>query len=495
MKKIIELLITSILLIILIYLSLPKAAAFYNNKGIDYYDQGLHEKAVLNFKKSLKIKPFPITYYNLANAYAKLKKESEAAGEYKNSIQAKPENYSPYLALSQIYLNKQMYEEALNLLYEAETKFPAEEEIKKARESVSFEYMLDCANKGVESFLTGKKQEAYFLLNKALEINNSSAYPYYFLGYFYKTDNNYTQGEEILKKALLIKSDFLPAGTLLGDLYYEQNNYKKAISAYKACLAINFDNSYVHNNLGLCFMNIEHYSEAIAHLEKALQFSPNNLNIHYSLASLYRDKGLLDLAIVEYQKILKQLPEYPHIHNDLGDIYLLQNKKNEALKEYSIEIKNCQSRIKAEPDDIDTLNDTAYAYNGIGDYSKAKEIIKKTIKLRPSWRQAYLTLAKIEENLENKNNALEALDKAKSLSAYTDFIDKDIARLKQTISSPAQKSFSFDKIYLKNGRMIEGIIVKETEDKIILRIYVGKSQGITILPKGRIKNIIRVENQ
>ncbi|MFH1519774.1 MAG: tetratricopeptide repeat protein [Candidatus Omnitrophota bacterium] len=494
MRKVIDLLILFASIAVLIYFGRPKLSAFYNNKGFDYFNRDQYKEAIAYFEKSLKIKPSSITYYNLANTYTKLKKEDIAVKEHKNSIQAGPENAGPYLALSQIYLDRQMYDEALNLLKRAEIKFPADLTISKIHKEVSLGYMLESINKGTDAYLAGDTAEAYALLNKALEIDPNNAYPYYILGYFYIADENYSQAETSLKEALRLKPDFLPAQILLGNLHYEKGDYQKAITQYKAGLLIDFDNSYLHNSVGLSFMNMESYDEAIAHLKIALKISPDNLNIHYSLASLYRDNGLLDQAVLEYKKILERLPGYPHIHNDLGDIYAQQGKTEAAAEEYYREIENCRRKLTVNPDDVNILDDMAYAYNKVGNHNKAKEIIGEVIKRYPRFRQAYLTLAKIEQEIGDNSKALAALTKAKSLSTQSGFIDKDIIRLKEMAVVVTGRTAFFDKIYLNNGRMIEGIILKETNEKVVLEVQAGKSWGTIALSRNEIKNIIRAQD-
>ncbi len=489
MKRIIEWSLVFILLLVLAYTSKPHLAAFLNNKGVGCFKQDLYEEAISYFQKALKVESSSVLYSNLANVYMKLEDEDAAIKEYKNSIQTQPKNANVYSALGRIYLNRQMYKEALSLLKRAEAEFPAEAAIKGLHEEVYSGYILFCVNEGIEAYSAGDKAEAYLLLNKALKIGPNYIQPYYFLSRFYIADNNYVQAEELLKEVLQIKSDFLLARILLGDLYYKKGNYEKAISEYKSGLLIDSENSYLHNSLGLALMNIEDYSEAIVHLKNALEILPDNLNFNYSLASLYRDEGLLDKALVEYKKILEYLPGYLYIHNDLGDIYTQQGKKEEAMKEYYIEIENCRKKLEIIPDDINILNSIAYSYSAVGDNSKAKKIVEDIIKHHPSWRPAHLTLSRIEENLGNKIEALMALEEARSLSDYSGFIDKDITRLEKTTDLSFRKIALFDKIYLKNGRMIEGIILQETDEKIVLEIHAGKSWGTTIISQDRIKSI------
>jgi tetratricopeptide (TPR) repeat protein len=136
------------------------------------------------------------------------------------------------------------------------------------------------------------------------------------------------------------------------------------------------------------------------------------------------------------------------------------------------------------------LNNLSYAFCGIGEYDKAKKIIDKVLTLRPKYRQGYLTLANIYENLGNLKAASEALVKAKALSAETSYIDKGISQLKKDISLSDKKGLlPLDTIYLKNGRRIEGRIIEEDGEKVILEVDMGETIGNLIFYRKAIKEI------
>ena len=108
-------------------------------------------------------------------------------------------------------------------------------------------------------------------------------------------------------------------------------------------------------------------------------------------------------------------------------------KKEEALREYEAEISNSRNKLLRDPNDPVARNSLAYALNGSGDSVKAKESIDKVIASNPGYRQAYLTLSKIYEKTGRLELATSALAKAKALSSETNFIDRDISRLKKDL--------------------------------------------------------------
>jgi tetratricopeptide (TPR) repeat protein len=493
MKKIFKFLIILILVIVWVCLGWPKLAVLFYNKGCDYYDRGLYKEAVVSFEESLKINPSSaIAYYMLANAYIQRNMQDKAIEAYKKTIQIDHNYVQAYSALSQIYRINQRYEEALNQLKEAEGAGLSNQEIKKLWGEISFEYMADCLDRGTDAFLAGDRQKAYALLNKALEIKSDFAYTHYTLAYFYFTEQNYSEAERHLNEALKINPQFWSAYKLLGDIYFQKGAYERAIAQYKEALLLNYNNAGLNNDLGLALVQLERYSDAISSLKEALRLDPGNLNIRYSLASTYRDKGMLAEAIAEYKKIVELRQDYPNLYNDLGDIYKQQGRNKEALDAYHREIEYDQRRLLDNANNTITLNNLAYALNGIGEYDKAKETIGKALILEPNYRQAYLTLAKINEGSGNFNKAIATLEKAKRLSTQTHFIDSDIQRIKSDLRLPTTETLlALDTVYLKNGRQIKGRIKEEDKEKVILEVSLGNTTGSLTFYRNMIELIVK----
>lgn len=497
MRKTFELLVILVLLVVWAYLSKDKLGAIFYNQGCDNYDRGLYKEATESFNKSLKINPLStITYYMLANTYMERNMQDEAIEAYKKTVQIDPNYIKAYLALSQIFRASQMYPEALQQLKLAEAVSISNQEIKKLWDDISFEYMADCLDKGVDAFLSGNKQSAYDLLNKALKIKSDFAYSYYTLAYFYFSEYNYKEAEESLNKAIEIDFQFWPAHKLLGDIYLQKGAYEKAVAEYQEALVFKYDNVDIHNDLGLALVQLERYDEAFMHLQEASKLDPGNLNIRYSIASTYRDRGMLNESVSEYKKIIPLRPDYPNIYNDLGDIYIQEGREEDALQAYRKEIEYSRQKLSSNPNDTFILNNLAYALNGAGDPNKAKEIVEKVLLLQPNYRKAHITLAKIYEKLGDSKEALATLAKANKLSGQLDFINKDIERIKKQseLSTIDATFYPTDTIYLKNGRQIKGRIKEEDAQKVILEVMVGGVTGNLAFYRNMIERIIKSNN-
>jgi tetratricopeptide (TPR) repeat protein len=363
--------------------------------------------------------------------------------------------------------------------------------MKQLVSDATFAYMADCVANSVEEFFSGQKDKAYILLNKAIWLKPDYAHALYVLGYFYYRDSKYKEAEASLGRALQINPQHWLAHNLLGDIYFVKGNFEKAAKKYKDVLAIKAHDVIALNNLGLAMMQMERYPEAVLYLQNALRLNANNANIRYNLASVYRDTQMTEEAIAEYKKVIEQKTDYPNVHNSLADLYRQKGRNKEAQEEYHKEISYAQRDLSDRPDDVVILNRLASAYNGIGEYKKAEEIVRKAIAMKPDYRDAYLTLAQIYKKCDRYPEALIVLKEAAALSQYKNFIEEDMARLKELQLATVQKPRELDKIYLKNGLLLEGVIQKETEAEVVLEIYVGDSRGIIKLSRQNIARIIK----
>lgn len=493
MKRIIELLILFALLAFAVYVGVKKLAIYYCNEGIKYSNKGLYKEAVVSYKKSLDINPSEADVHNnLAYAYAQIKMNDSAIIEYQKAIFIKPQYLNAYLGLARAYLERRMYQEALDVLKRAQVKFPNNEKIENLTNSVSVEYVSICLERGVDAFLAQDKQKAFVLLNLAQEIRPHFAYTHYTLGFFYFTEKKYREAEKSLNTATQIDSRFWPAYKLLGDIYLEKGEFDKAINEYAAASNIKDNGALLHNDLGIALMHVERYKEAAGYLKKALELEPENLDIRCNLANVYKDAGMFDEAAAEYKKIIETRSDYPNVHNELAVSYSKQGREKDSVEEYRKEIDYSLMRISKDRNDAVALNSLAFAYNGLGDSSKALKIIQKAISIKPNYREAYFTLAAIQEKSGDKDSAVFSLDKAKLLSKQTNFIDKEILRLKKesALILKSRKVFtSKDIVYLKNGRRLLGTVKTENPEEIILEMSAGDSTVTTRISRSAIERI------
>ncbi|MFH1208713.1 MAG: tetratricopeptide repeat protein [Candidatus Omnitrophota bacterium] len=402
---------------------------FRDNTDSDRYSQPSYRKATDFFRKVLGMIPHADAHQALAESYLDEGLEDKAIEEYKKTLQLDEHSVEVYLALANIYRRRESYKEAWELMKKAESMIPDNPDIKDLKKQAAYDYFLET---GVKTFEGGDRLKARELLNSALDADPNSAQVYYLLAYTFDEQQDFDQVEEHLKKAISLDPKFYLALHYLGDVYFGRGDFEAAIEQYQSFLDIKGDDSSVLNNMGLAYMNLERYGEAIPRLQKALAFDPLNIEVRHNLSAVYRDQGMLDKAAEGFDSIIDMDPGYPNVHNDLGGVYRKQGRDQEALTEFRATIEYGQKRLSPTSRDPLLLVELAYAYNEIKEYNKAKKLIDEALKLDPNNQKAYWTLANIYKSAKRFDTALAVLDKAKKLSSkkYL-FIEEAIADIKE----------------------------------------------------------------
>lgn len=496
MKKIIEYLLLLAALVIFLYFAWGKLEAFFYNQGNDYFERSLYKEAIESYGNVLKINPQSwLARLGLAEAYRDSQDYDKAADEYNKALNINPLCVKAYQSLTEMYSQKGSHAEALSVISRARNKIPNNPQIIQSSQECCYTFVVATLNKSTDLFLKEKNVEAISLLRDTLKSCPDFAVAQYTLGYYYVCVKDYDNAEASLKKALLIDPQFHYAHKLLSQVYFKKGNFEKELSSAKEALTLNNNDASICNDLGLALMHLERYAEAITYLKKAVSLDPNNTDYIYSLGSVYRDNKMFNQAISEYSKLSVLKNDYPNLHNDLADIYDNLSNHAQAVLEYQKEARYCQQELRNNPDNPVLLNNYAYALNGLGESEKAKEIIDGVINSYPRYRQAYLTLSRINEKMQNADLALRALEKAKQLSAGEDFIDNEISRLnKQSLPKAKTQLEQKDTIYLKNGRQLQGKIKKEYPDKVVLEVWLGSSRGEVIFYRDSIERIEKAQN-
>ena len=161
------------------------------DRGISYYDKGMIDKAIEEFKEVLELDPDDIeTHYHLGNAYADKEMFDEAISIYKKVIEKNPEFIDAYLSLSTLYLDMDMVDEAISLCNQAISANPDDSFL--------------CFHLGEAYVRNEQYEEAITAFNKAISINPMDPETQYRLAESYYETKQYglalkhaTQAEEL----------------------------------------------------------------------------------------------------------------------------------------------------------------------------------------------------------------------------------------------------------------------------------------------------------
>jgi tetratricopeptide (TPR) repeat protein len=161
------------------------------DRGISYYDKGMIDKAIEEFKEVLELDPDDVeTHYNLGNAYADKGMSDEAISIYKKTIEKNPEFIDAYLSLGTLYLDIDLIDEAISLCKQAISANPDDSFL--------------CFHLGEAYVRNEQYEEAITAFNNAISINPMDPETQYRLAESYYETKQYdmalkhaTQAEEL----------------------------------------------------------------------------------------------------------------------------------------------------------------------------------------------------------------------------------------------------------------------------------------------------------
>jgi DNA-binding winged helix-turn-helix (wHTH) protein/Tfp pilus assembly protein PilF len=115
-----------------LFLTRPIIARFYNNRGVQFQQNGQLKMAIEAYEQALSLNPgYAAAHYNLADAYEEIPDYDRALQEYGKAIDADLTFYPAYNNLSRLYiLQRRDYGAALRLLDRAVSLTPKEPSVR-----------------------------------------------------------------------------------------------------------------------------------------------------------------------------------------------------------------------------------------------------------------------------------------------------------------------------------------------------------------------------
>ena len=188
----------------------------YNNRGVEYLEQGEYDKAIIDLSRVIELKrDYADGYYNRGLVYQKQGEYGRAVSDYNEAIIADPKYLKAYINRGQVYSANKEYEKAASDFRRVIEISPLD---RRGYFNLAYLYVA-----------LGKKEEAASFYNKILEIDPNNAEVYYNLGVIYADKGNKREAIEFFKKAVQLNPNLGAAHNNLAAAYYYNKDYDLAI--------------------------------------------------------------------------------------------------------------------------------------------------------------------------------------------------------------------------------------------------------------------------
>ena len=218
----------------------------------------------------------------------------KAAGEFKATLDARPDSWASHYNLGSFYLSQRDYRQAAAFY---ETAIRLQPRVIQPYVNISFAY-------------------------NALGLNDKA--------------------EQSLRKACELEPKSLEANLNLGLLLGEMGHFEEAGSHLQKAAELDPESAVAVYNLGVINAKSGRMNPAIDYLRRAYGLQPENPQYGYSLAFYLLQSGNSSDSVDILQRIVRQKAPYIDAISLLGEIYLKQGKIKEARTLYQGALKSGQ---------------------------------------------------------------------------------------------------------------------------------------------------------
>jgi superkiller protein 3 len=304
------------------------------------------------------------------------------------------------------------------------------------------------------------KAVEYYTRAQSYDKNNPDIYKNLSLAYRHKKD--FEKALESARKSSSLSPDDSGSKKLMGDIYYEKGMYDEAISQYRGVLEKTPENPAVlynmgsalmakgdefaameyfkkaaaadrigevahraYSRLGAIYIERKNYEEALKYLKEAVSIRPNDAINRYNLGVAYLKLGKRDEAREELSRAELLGEKNAALMEKIGEQYLDLKSYDKSLDVYTKIRKGNERNVKI-------LSQIAKIYFDKGELDRAYDAYRQITSIEPATenaRIAYLNMGNIMDDANRYDEAIEAYEKALSISPkdHTVYLNLGIA--------------------------------------------------------------------
>ncbi len=216
----------------------------------------------------------------------------------------------------------------------------------------------------------------------------------------------------------------------------KENKFYEVISECEKLIKKFPDKSYLYNMCGLAYQRIKKIDISINYFKKAIELNPEDLGIQNNLANSYKHLDQYDLAENIFLDILNKKNDYlPAIAN----LAILKRK----LSDFENTVKLYEQAVIIQKNDPSLLSALASAYQSLGNFTKAKEISYKILKMYPKHVRSH----KIISDLTSYSKSDENLEEMLNLCKDDDLVTNDKSELSFAIAKAYEDLEDYEKSF------------------------------------------------
>ena len=177
----------------------------------------------------------------------------------------------------------------------------------------------------------GQYQQAAARCAELLNTHRKSAFLWELLGRCHLAQNALDEAATCLNKACELQPTSATTFAAMGDVYKRQNRGQDALALYKKALSLDPACLPALNNMGNTLLEQDKIIEADECFAKAIEQAPDNAQLLYNRANIQRQLGNVDVACKLYEQAARYAPNFLEARYNLAQMAGQAGRQAEAI--------------------------------------------------------------------------------------------------------------------------------------------------------------------
>ncbi len=194
----------------------------------------------------------------------------------------------------------------------------------------------------------GDHEQAMAEFGRAVEMDDTIAWPHMEMGCLYHEQEEYARAEEAFRKALDLDPEYVRARKKLAALYADQGRCEDAMEACRPLLEEKPEKASLRVDLGKIYQTYGCYDQAVASYREAAAMKKDYDWAHLRMGTAFQDQGQFDAALQAYQRALDIDPDYYWAHMRVGLTCEELGRLEESAAAYARASEVCKKFCEAD---------------------------------------------------------------------------------------------------------------------------------------------------
>lgn len=291
---------------------------------------------------------------------------------------------------------------------------PAVENVEKAL-SITDEYSPVYTTYGLLLIERGEYEQALEMLDRALEIDPENFEAYRGKARAYLAQQRTEEAGTTYKKAIEMKPDYWAGYMELGVFYYENARFEEAAEQFRIVTELTPKNASAFRNLGGIYYYLGRQDEAMEAFENSLAIEPN-YGAYSNLATMYFFDKEYTKAAETYKEALALNDSDYNVWSYLASAYKqLEPPMEDEYRQALLKAREmAEKQLEVNPRNVGILIDLVNFNVDLEDESSARGLLNQVVAMEPSDPYQQQRMGIMYELLDDRNSALEWIEKAVS---------------------------------------------------------------------------------